>query len=256
MSCEKEITIDTGYPPQLCLNCILNPDSVVTASLTMSRDVENNSSFEPVNDATLVLYTDEGLRDTLVSVGSGTYRLNYKPLEGVSYNMLVSQNKFNNIRATATVPNYTSVSWTTDTTYISTQNNRVFVQVDISIHDNVNETNYYWMESFETNAPFIDGFNRSIDTESEYGYVYSYYLRFSDDDYNGQTMKLEFVRRSGSTRYVWSCDENYDKYLKSSLKARLNAEKDLPFREPVQIYSNIENGYGIFGAVAATPINY
>lgn len=257
-ACEKEVTIDTSYPQKLCLNCILNPDSMIMASLTLSRDIENNSSFEPVNDATLILYTDEGLHDTLVSVGNGRYELNYKPIEGVSYNILVEHKEYENIRATTTVPGRASVSWTTDTTRISppTSGSRVFVRVDMSVHDNSNETNYYWMESIETNAVFIDDFNRDIDTESKYGYVYSYYLRFSDVGYNGQTMDLTFTRRSGIKWYLWSCDPHYDNYLKSTLKARLNAEKDLPFREPVQIYTNIENGYGIFGAVAATQIKF
>jgi hypothetical protein len=34
----------------------------------------------------------------------------------------------------------------------------------------------------------------------------------------------------------------------------MNSEGELPFEEPVQIYSNIENGYGIFGACAITTI--
>lgn len=256
-ACEKEVDIDSVHPQKLCLNCILSPDSIVTANLVLSKDIENNYEFEPVNDATLILYTDEGFNDTLILVDRGRYSLNHKPVEGVRYSMLVLHKKFSNIQATAIVPHYTSVDWkVTDTIAAYPQENKYFVSVDIEIHDNPTEKNSYWMQSFETNAVFIDGFNRDIDTESKYGYVYYYYLRFSDKGYSGQTMRLTFERRSGDTRYVWSCDENYDKYLKSSLKARLNAEKDLPFREPVQIFSNIENGYGIFGAVVATPIKY
>ncbi len=258
ISCEKEVLIETGHPEKLCLNCILNPDSLVTASLTLSRDVENSSNFNTVDNATLELYTDNGFHDTLVSLGSGRYQLNYQPLEGISYNMVVNHNGRNKIRATTTVPGRASVSWIADTTHISSPaaGSRVFVRVDMSVHDNPNETNYYWMNSIETNAVFIDDFNRDIDAESEYGYIYYYYLRFSDVGYNGQDMDLTFERRSGIKWYLWSCDPEYDKYLKSTLKARLNSEKDLPFREPVQIYSNIENGYGIFGAVAATQIKF
>ncbi|WP_347840373.1 DUF4249 domain-containing protein [uncultured Draconibacterium sp.] len=258
ISCEKEVLIETGHPEKLCLNCILNPDSLVTASLTLSRDVENSSNFNTVDNATLELYTDNGFHDTLVSLGSGRYQLNHQPLEGVSYNMVVNHNGRNKIRATTTVPGRASVSWITDTTHISSpaSGSRVFVRVDMSVHDNPNETNYYWMKSIETNAVFIDDFNRDIDTESKYGYVYYSYIRFSDIGYNGQDMDLTFERRSGIKWYLWSCDTHYDQYLKSTYKARLNAEKDLPFREPVQIYSNIENGYGIFGAVAATQIKF
>ncbi|MCA1760714.1 MAG: DUF4249 domain-containing protein [Bacteroidales bacterium] len=34
----------------------------------------------------------------------------------------------------------------------------------------------------------------------------------------------------------------------------MNEGSDLPFSEPVQIYSNIENGFGIFGACAISTI--
>ncbi|MFV0266483.1 MAG: DUF4249 domain-containing protein [Draconibacterium sp.] len=255
-ACEKEVDLETKHPQKRCLNCVLNPDSLVTAELTLSRDINNGYDFEPVDDATLILYTDEGDNDTLVSAGSGKYSLHYKPEEGTTYNILVKHNTFEDLQATTTVPNRAFVTWKTDTTYVSTQGNRVFVRVDMTVHDNPNETNYYWMETIETNAVFIDDFNRDIDTESKYGYVYYYYLRFSDIGYSGQDMDLTFERGSGIKWYLWSCDPHYDKYLKSTLKARLNAEKDLPFREPVQIYSNIENGYGIFGAVTATRIKF
>lgn len=47
-------------------------------------------------------------------------------------------------------------------------------------------------------------------------------------------------------------DIHYDKYLKSTIKQRMNDGDNLLFNEPVQIYSNIENGLGIFGSVAIT----
>lgn len=255
--CEKEVYMKPANSPRLCINCILNPDSIVTATLTLSRGVTNNFDFEPVDDATIILTTGKGYIDTLNALGNGNYNLNYKPTGGVPYNLFVAHEKYDNISSTTTVPAYPHIDWKiTDTVSSYPSENKYFVKINVEIHDNPNETNYYWMETFETNAPFIDGFNRSIDTESKYGYVYYYFLRFSDDDYNGQTMSLSFVKKLGYRRHVWTCDKHYDQYLKSSLKARLNAEKDLPFREPVQIFSNIENGYGIFGAVVATSINY
>ena len=49
-------------------------------------------------------------------------------------------------------------------------------------------------------------------------------------------------------------DENYDKYLKSTIKQMMNDGGSLLFNEPIQIYSNIENGLGIFGSAAITKI--
>lgn len=52
--------------------------------------------------------------------------------------------------------------------------------------------------------------------------------------------------------YLMDVDVNYDKYLKSTIKQDLNNSESLLFNEPVQIYSNIENGLGIFGSAAIT----
>ena len=34
ISCEKDVTLEFNNMPKLCFNCILNPDSIITASLT------------------------------------------------------------------------------------------------------------------------------------------------------------------------------------------------------------------------------
>jgi hypothetical protein len=107
-------------------------------------------------------------------------------------------------------------------------------------------------------APFIDDFNRIIETETKYGYKYSLYVRISDAGFDADDMafKVEDISSLTINFSFLSADEHYDKYIKSSVKYFLNRNEDgdIPFEEPVQIYNNIENGYGIFGSCAITTI--
>ena len=108
------------------------------------------------------------------------------------------------------------------------------------------------------NAPFADTFNRRYETEEKYGFVHYYQIRLSDERYDGQV--LDFIipdlvpTNQYRAKHILNASEHYDKYIKTSILSRLNESSDLPFSEPVQIYSNIENGFGIFGACAISTI--
>lgn len=249
-SCEKEVTIDFNEEPKLCLNCILNTDSIVSARLTVSRGIETNFDFESIDNATILLYKNNELLGELTAENNGNYSLNTKPLSNNEYQIKVLHPDFPELSASSKVPEKPSVIYR----YESLPEYKHRVNAFFDIHDPKDTVNFYWLAPFDTNAPFIDNFNRSLDTDSKYGYVYDYYMRISDDGYDGKTLSLNTVAIKGSDRYFWAADPYYDKYLKSTLKVQLNKEGNLPFQEPMQIYSNIENGYGIFGSCATTTI--
>lgn len=266
-SCEKEVTFDFEHHPKLVLNCILNPDSTVTARLSLSRNIENNTSFQPVDDATIVLYENGTELNTLTPEGEGNYFLDHYPEPLSEYEITVLHPYFEILNASTAVPQEPVVKHQPDTILYTEQGRFYWLDVYYEIHDIPGPT-YYWLYGKHTlhgvtyagggsasiKAPFIDDFNRRIDTEAKYGFRYSYYVRISDVGYDGDNLGFNRPGKTGSFFNVVSADEHYDKYIKSSIKARLNSEDELPFKEPVQIYSNIENGYGIFGSCAITTI--
>jgi hypothetical protein len=266
-SCEKEVTFDFDRPAKLCLNCILNPDSTITARLTLSRNIENSSTFQPIDDATIVLFENGTELGSLTSGGEGNYYLDYYPEPLSEYEIIVLHPNFKNLAASTVVPQKPNVtSTTTDTLSHIEQTTRYRVNVNFIIHDLPGRNNY-WLYGkrtvhgvtyaggiFSIKAPFIDDFNRVTDTDSKYGFVYYNYVRFADTGYDGEKMTFDLETTTIEILNFVSADEHYDKYIKSSVKARMNSEGELPFEEPVQIYSNIENGYGIFGACAITTI--
>ena len=107
-------------------------------------------------------------------------------------------------------------------------------------------------------APYIDNFNRSIDSDSKFGFTYFLQIRMTDEGYDGQELAFVipdiYIGRN-NIQYFLNADEHYDKYIKTTIINRMNETDDLPFYEQIQIYSNIENGYGIFGSCAITTIN-
>jgi hypothetical protein len=268
-SCEKEVTFDFDKPAKLCLNCILNPDSTITARLTLSRNIENSSTFQPVDDATIVLYENGTELGTLTPAREGNYYLDYFPEPLSEYEIAVLHPDFENLTGSTAVPQKPIVDHRPDTLEYSEQGLYYLLDVHYEIHDTPGRTNY-WLYGKHTvhgvtysgggfftsslNAPFIDDFNRQTDTEAKYGFAYSYYVRISDIGYDESILRFSTYGKTGLSTNFLSADEHYDKYIKSSVKARMNSEGELPFKEPVQIYSNIENGYGIFGACAITTI--
>ncbi|SHJ46355.1 protein of unknown function [Tangfeifania diversioriginum] len=266
-SCEKDVTFEFNKPAKLSLNCILNPDSTITARLTLSKNIENTTTFQPVDDAIIVLYENGTELDTLAPVGEGNYYLNYYPEPLSEYEITVMHPDFETLNASTTVPQKPNVSHQPDTIEYTEQGRFFWLDVYYEIHDIPGPNSYwlYWKHTLHgvtyaggsasmIQAPFIDDFNRQIDTEEEYGIWYNYYVRISDVGYDGEILAFNKSSKTGSFYNVVSADEHYDKYIKSSVEVRLNSEYDLPFKEPVQIYSNIENGYGIFGSCAITTI--
>ncbi|MCF8363880.1 MAG: DUF4249 domain-containing protein [Prolixibacteraceae bacterium] len=266
-SCEKDVTFDFDRPVKLSLNCILNPDSTITARLTLSGNIENNTSFQPVDDATIVLYENGIELGTLTSGSEGNYYLDYHPESQNEYKIAVLHPDYKDVTASTEVPQKPDVMFTPDTLELIEHPELYWLEINVVIHD-LPGKNSYWLYGKRTmdgvvrtgggfqniKAPFIDDFNRRTDPESKFGYVYDYYVRISDIGYDGEKMTVMLEAATNGSINIVSADEHYDKYIKSSVKARLNSEGDLPFKEPVQIYSNIENGYGIFGACAITTI--
>ncbi|WP_372936130.1 DUF4249 domain-containing protein [Mariniphaga sediminis] len=267
LSCEKDVTFEFDRPSKLCLNCILNPDSTITARLTLSRNIENSSAFQPIDDATIMLYENGMELNTLTSKGEGDYYLNYHPKHQNEYKIVVLHPDFDNLEATTVIPRQPVVYHKPDTLEYIEAGHFYLLDVHYEIHDMSGPTNYwlYWKHTLHgvtysgggflsLNAPFIDDFNRRLDSDAEYGFVYSYYVRISDVGYEESVLGFNASGKTESFTNFLSADEHYDKYIKSSVKAHLNSEGELPFKEPVQIYSNIKNGYGIFGACTITTI--
>ena len=124
----------------------------------------------------------------------------------------------------------------------------------------------YYYESF---SPVPDRFNAYIDTFFGGVTVYEGYVRIDDSASDGELIAFELAagRYRYLTRYprihdqlsatatVTNASRHYDRYLKSSITYHLNQNysenEDIgfkPFVQFSQVYSNVDNGTGIFAA--------
>lgn len=267
VSCEKELKTEVPITEKLCLNCVLNSDSTIKATLSLSHSISENNAFKKINNALIKLTQNGRPLGILQNTGDGIYTLDTKPTEGCLYEINVQTNKYKSLHAKTKIPAKPNVTYKfTDTiehhfgieTYYSYSNK-------ITINDNPG-ANCYWLYSIfylkgngyrfriaysDVDSPLIDDFNKEIDATLPLGYDYLYYLKINDTENDGQTLSISLISQDKDSYFIIDADVHYDKYLKSTIKQKMN-ENNLLFNEPVQIYSNIENGLGIFGSVAIT----
>lgn len=277
-SCEKEITLELNNPEEsLCLNCVMEAgnDSVLF-HVTKTQFIEDTEEIEPIKNADIELRKDGQLLTGIVYKGKGKYLLEHTPVEGSEYEIKVNVDGYKPLFAKSKVPlkPIADVSFKRDTIYDDSwakgyyTKARLFIQLqDLPAKD------YYWFMrafmrsrggkqygsygiAYQTDRLFFDEFNRYYDQGYNYPFTnYDYIGALRLDDENILNGEIHFSMNTGNqpTLFVINADENFDRYYKSSIKQFLIYEYDqLPVFEPVQIYSNVENGFGIFGSIAVT----
>ena len=247
-------------------NCILNPDSIIRATLTESRRLDSEGDFVTIEGAEIIL-SEEGVAVGIMQDDKkGNYSLNYKPKPGATYEVTVITDKYPAITAQTIVPNGVRVEFAGETS-LSIPG---WYLLEIKIKDTPGR-NYYWFYTYTINkelnqkyisniysiyAPFFDDFNKTTDPEIDFGYYYNYMIRINDKMNDGNILSWETHSRNGDRydfyKIVLEADEHYDKYLKTSIQSRMLGNQVVPVHEPVPVYSNVVNGYGIFGANIVT----
>ncbi|MFV0291007.1 MAG: DUF4249 family protein [Mangrovibacterium sp.] len=269
------------------MNCVLNPDSSVRLSLSYTRSIDSNKTFESIDDAEVMLFENHELWGILSNTTAGCYELNKKPSIGKNYQLKINIAGELPISAETTIPNRLRVDTTelvpifyhtednhflkscsakytiTDDQEIKCWNYEIYKEThyvndsdpDIPGHDQ----DYYFFEyGLSYLSPFADNFNRQIDNIYDLGYYYHFYVRQTNEIQPGSAITFTKTSiRKNTIDYYFNADVHYDKYMKSRIQSWIITEwQDLPFNEPVQMYSNITNAMGIFGSATFSFINY
>ncbi len=268
LSCEKDLRTDVPITPQLCFNCILNPDSLIRGSLTLSRSISEDSTFTKVDHAIIELKKDGRVIGTMQNTQSGVYQFDAKPTSGSLYEIKINAEGFATLAASTIVPKKPSFTYKLDNPEYQDHgaySSYYIYRITYTIQDE-SGPNKYWLYKtrlqnstwrtvlyyYDVNSTLIDNFNKVTDAVDKLGYHYAYFLRINDTGLDGKTLTFSDKMINKENIYLMDVDVNYDKYLKSTIKQDLNNSESLLFNEPVQIYSNVENGLGIFGSAAIT----
>jgi len=269
ISCENILETDIVVAPKLCFNCILNPDSTIKAHLSLSRSISGVDEFQKIDGAIIELKKDSKVLEYLKNESEGVYTCNEKPMEGCLYEINIQAKGYKSLNASTRIPNKPKVTFDKSAPILEPGHGLAEVYTysvtyTISDKSSINRYWYYKISKFAdiwhfyggyggADSPFFDNFNKVIDATYKNGYFYEYYLRINDSGFEDQSFSFQDTHYTSHiiVSFFMETDEHYDKYLKSTIKQKMN-EGELLFNEPVQIYSNIENGLGIFGSAAIT----
>ncbi len=255
-SCQKYI--DMNIPDKgrkIVANCLYSDTGAVTVFLTQSRFILDNSEFKIITGASVVFYEDGIEVGTLSETEPGKYiSQGFIPSAGKSQSIKIIKGN-DSITAQSIIPHKVPFEFI-DTVRIKTEYYE-YLRFRIKVNDPPSNENYYmigfdlkqpvedtvhhpYLLYFSTEEPFVEAYN------DNYGLI-------SDILFRGKSQIMSFdldlYQFSNDTNLLYinfySISKDMFLYL-VSLDAQMQSN-DSPFSEPVMIYNNIENGYGVFG---------
>ncbi|CAG5077753.1 DUF4249 domain-containing protein [Parvicella tangerina] len=257
ISCEKYIDFDAEVKqPKLVINGIINPDSTFDIHISRSLSVIDNAELSIVEDATVnILDENGGVYETLSYYYDGHYLGVQKPMNNQRYSIEVATPGFEDVSSSTAIPNLVSLS-DVDTLGVEDVDGFKELELTITFQDIANEENFYMLEVFA--ADLVSGqvylnpmSMRSDDVTlglDENGYDTQVF--FSDELFDGETKTL-VVYVEDTRDYddyieirMTSITQELERYARTQNAYENNYGN--PFAQPVQVYSNVEGGFGIF----------
>ncbi len=284
LGCKKELPYpDVEKKDLIVVNGLLNPnnDPIIHLSQTChitELDCEQHSLL----NAQVFLKDESGnsLVELLHSENGIYVADDFQVNSNKQYSIEVASTGLETVTAKTTTPNSFNC-------HLIGKNEEIYQKYicrtfKIEIEDNPNEANYYlingWVDilngqhsddqEFESNGyifPHTGFLTRDVNAENNTMIagldIIPYPLDFiflKDENFNGQTYELEFGLHDFDLSfdpdweleahiYVKSVNKEVYDYFKSITNYKLT--RGNPFSEPHQIFSNIENGVGIFGGI-------
>ncbi len=271
--CETIIEVDVENNNKvLVLNSIINTDSTFRVDVSETVGIlRPTESIQGVDDATISLYEEDNFIEELIFDAERFYYVteDFKPKSNTNYRIELEANSFEKVVANTSIPSLPPEikKFTVDSSF---ENGFKSFEFDLTFKD-PNQENFYEVKIFAYfyNREFdpdtdtykiVDStlFDLNISTNDQSVEEYFDYdkIIFNDKLFNGKEFSIRFQSSIGFSdnlsdnigqivvefRHI---NEDYFEYERTTGLQRW--VDDDPFAEPVPVYNNIENGYGIFG---------
>jgi hypothetical protein len=271
ISCTKTIDIDLpDHDSKLVINSLFTHGERIAVNISRSTSILGGVP-PGVFNAGIKLYRNGELVETVTSSDS-IYIAAFGPVENVVYAVEVSAPGFESVTATDSMPSKTSLNYafSTDEIWID-EIGMKHKLLKLGFSDSDPNKNYYELKlkvrflsrnypshdyTYVTKLANIGGVIGPILKDAEQNYVLIKGFIFDDSKFNNADCNLEIfagIMNNESDEYeliveLNSVSENYYNY-KKQLGTYLKKEDGDIFEgipDPVNLFSNIENGYGIF----------
>jgi hypothetical protein len=271
VACEKESKMYIPYDgDKIVLNSLIQPDSLIYIRVTQSKEVREsgNLQFPELSNATVTMYENGIALPTpqwQVINGFGYYVSEGVAKEGKQYSIGVEYKGLTAVSGADSTPGRPVIR----DAYAQRSINRLH----FTLNDNAAETNYYSIRFFNADsvngvlvANRIDTVRCRLDPNFDNNFIdiigNNYYseIIIPDKEINGketsfvlQTQKQ--VTASHMILEVRGLTEGAYKYLQATYSQRQDDKTELTLY-PVNIYSNVQNGYGIVAGVNARVLSF
>lgn len=267
-SCTKPIDIEEFLEKKVVVNCILTEQSTQTLSLNYSGSLKDKS-YQEIDQARITLLENKKIVGNFQKKGYSLWEISFTPKQGNTYDLEIQIPNTPLITATTKMPKKITINKVkkedthTKKNFVKESDDFFWVfafqkNKDTLMRKITIDSKYKLLQEISTNYSKVDNFNTKEPTSSVFGYKPHFvYLRMKPNE-NEKTFFLEGNFYS-SIIVFRSVSIEYDKYLKSSIQKMLVYQS---FEDPTQwldeseIYTNIKNGVGIFGAYVDHCLNY
>ncbi len=269
-SCETVVDMKLPeQPPKMVVNSFFTPDSIIMLHLSKSQFVLKNEELKPITDGEISLFENGNFIGKFTHINKGFYYLpGFFPKTNTQYTLNAVSSGIKSVEAKETIPNKPIINRVEiSSSYFEGENYKDFI---VYIQDNANEENYYMVDLIGKRYDYVyDTLTFDIIDSveiSEHVYFTSQDLVFqeqgassqaiiSDKLFNGSIYPLRLSVNAYNfdeysnmgyfemTIQLKQVSKAYAQYVLSYSKNRYND----PFSQPVQVFSNITNGFGIFG---------
>lgn len=266
---ETTLTID---PPEHIDRLVMHAygstnDNDLQVSLSKSTPLLSSNTPSQISNAIVTLWKGDALIATLEEVNNGfSAEFNYILPSGTivyekgsTYRLEAEATGFEKIIGRATVPNDVPLQ---DLRYeeegTSLEPGDFNSEVEIDFEDAPQEENFYEIGLRRFVENFGNPFYREIDIDTfdpaaQEGISYAN-LIVNDLSFDGESKTLPIIFNRQSSQAIddlfvlWRVTSEDHYLFNKTARRQINTEEN-PFSTPVQIYSNIENGIGIFSIV-------
>jgi hypothetical protein len=272
-SCETNEDI-VDFPvvePKLVVNCVFTENQFFEFQISKSLSIIDNAELQYLDNATIRLYENGVLKETIntVSPQSEFYHSSFAPDLNKEYMIEVSAPSLEDISAKGKLPGLANLEYISHTItdsggfYFPGEPYQGYLEgkITVKIHDQAQVENYYMVSIFRYDTFEIPG---SIEVYKEYLYSYSdgsnpavdYYTNrgalINDAIFDGQELEItldfeDYQFKDKQKYFITLYHLSKDLYLYYKTISIYDDNYQNPFGNPVQLYNNIENGYGIFG---------
>jgi hypothetical protein len=241
-ACEKDANVKLPeVESKLVINSFISPqDTVLIVKVTLSQPLYNNSNSGDYNNVSnaVVQINDGSTTKALIYNSTENYysisASQFPIVVGGTYHLTITTPDGKNVNASTTIPT-SNTSLTFSSQNINDPNQPGSDEINCLWNDPSGSEDFYRISFYD--KYFIPG-----DIDTSYSIMFS--ENVSDKDNDGNIFNKNFqVSASLGELYLIHATKEYYLYHTTLIAA---ASSGNPFAEPVQMYSNINGGYGIF----------